>query len=399
MDRALVGRQPIFSSSLDVYGYELLFRSGEENSARFCEGDRATANVILNTFTDIGLETLAGSKCAFINLTRNLLLARHLSCLPADRVVLEVLEDIQPDRHVLAAVAEYSELGYTIALDDFIYREELEPLIDLADIVKVEFPAIPSNELADHISKLRDRGIQTILAEKIETQEEFERCRELGCDLFQGYFFCKPQVISGRRVNSNIASVVRLLSALQDPDITTERVEEVIQTDANLSYKLLQFVNSANAATRRRIDSLRQATALMGIQRLRSLVSMMLLSNVDETKPNELINIALMRAKMCELLAIQAGEDRPERFYTLGLFSTLDALLDQPMSEIVKMLPLTNDTNDALLNRSGTLGDVLSCVINYESGNVTTLANVNRAQVAQTYEETLQWLTTNSLRA
>ena len=391
-DTAFVGRQPIFSPELDVFGYELLFRSGQQNAAVITDGDRATADVLLNTFTDIGLETIAGSKRAFINLTRNLLLSRNLSCLPADRVVLEILEDIRPDDAVLAAVERLAEQGYTIALDDFVYSPDLEPLVGLADIVKIEFPAIPNEDLPDHIEKLRELGVRTILAEKVETQEEFELCKRLGCDLFQGYFFSRPQVVSQRKTHVNIGAVVRLVSELQNPDITVGEVEEVIQTDANLSFKLLRFVNSASAATSRKIDSLKQATTLMGIARLRSLASMMLLTSIDESKPQELINLAMIRGKMCELLAAESGKIRPDRFYTLGLLSVMDAMLDKPMAEVIPLLPLATDMNDALLDCSGDLGSILACVIAFEAGTVSPPDSLTATQVQSAYQESLRWI-------
>lgn len=387
MNTAFVARQPIFDLNLDVFGYELLFRSGEQNAAVIKDGNVATANVILNSFTDIGFETLAGSKRAFINLTRDLLLREDLSCLPANQVVLEVLEDIEPDADVLRALEELRSEGYTIALDDVVYHESLAPLVELANIVKIEFPQTPPADLPQHVTRLRELGVKTILAEKVETQEDFDRCKDVGCDLFQGYFFCKPQILSGRKVQCNVAAVVRLMSALQDPEITAKDVESVIQTDANLSYKLLRFVNSANAATRSKIESIQHATALMGLRRLRSLASMMLMSSLDENKPRELINVAVTRAKMCELIADALAHERPERYYTLGLLSVMDAMLDLPMDEVVALLPLAEEMNNALLHHDGELGRVLESVVSYEQG----VGSSGPTDVTSVYCEALQW--------
>lgn len=389
---AFVGRQPIFDRDLNVFAYELLFRSGDGNSAMITDGDKATANVLLNTFTDIGLETIAGKKKAFVNLTRKLLLGNNLSCLPADRVVLEILEDIEPDALVLEAVKQLAAQGYTIALDDFVYSADLEPLIGLADIVKIEFPLIPNEELPEHIQKLRDLGVQTILAEKLETQEEYELCKDLGCDLFQGYFFSRPQVVSQQKTHVNIGPIVRLMSELQNPDITVGEVEEIIQTDAQLSFKLLRFVNSANAATTRRIESLKQATTLMGIARLRSLASMLLMTGINESKPQELVGMAMVRGKMCELFAIALGKARPDRYYTMGLLSLMDAMLDKPMEEVIPMLPLAADMNDALLSHEGELGEVLKSVIDYEKGENAEHGGLTLQQMDEAYQSTLRWI-------
>ncbi len=389
METSFVGRQPIFDDGLGVYGYELLFRTVTEDTATVTDGNQATTNVILNSLTDIGFESLVGSTHAFINLTRGILLNEDLSVLPADQVVLEVLEDIEPDPPVLEALNELRSDGYTIALDDFIYSESLEPLIELADLVKIEFPLTPPSELPQHVARLRELGVETILAEKVETQDEFALCREAGCDLFQGYFFCRPQVLSGRRVQSSVAALVRLMSELQEPEITAKDVERIIQTDANLSFKLLRFINSANTATNVQIESIQHASALIGIRRLRSLASMMLMDSMDENKPRELITVAMTRAKMCELIAENADQERPERFYTVGLLSVMDAMLDLPMDEVVAMLPLSDEINNALLLHEGDMGSILKSVTDYESGESygTTI------ELSEAYFQSLRWAT------
>lgn len=387
-DRAFIGRQPIFRSDLKVFGYELLFRTGEQNFSNVQDGDYATANVITNALTDVGLDVLTDSKHAFVNLTRNLLLDADLSCLPPHRTVLEVLEDIGPDDAVCAAIGRLSDAGFTIALDDFVYSPDLEPLLELADIVKIEFPQIPPEDLDEHISKLRSRGVRTILAEKLETQEDFELCQRLGCDLFQGYFFCRPQVVSRRRIQSNVGSVMRLVSELQNQDISTAELAEMVRADASLSFKVLRFVNSAGSATNTKIESLEHAIMLLGRGRLRSLASMILLASISEDKPEELIKTAMMRAKLCELLAERANDERPERYFTLGLLSLADAMLDLPMEEVVQLLPLTEDMNEALVHRRGILGDTLQCATNLETGGAFALDNEG---VEAAYVDALQW--------
>ncbi len=396
MELAFVGRQPIFTTEQSVFAYELLFRSGDQTAAVIEDGDQATASVLLGAFADIGLDPLVGGKRAFINLTRNLVLGRNLACLPPERVVLEILEDIGPDAEVIEALEELSDQGYMIALDDFVFHPDLQPLIELADVVKLEYPSVPANQLQQHVDHLRGSGVKTVLAEKIETRDEFQRCRDLGCDLFQGYFFCKPQVLSGRKVHSNVASLIRLVSELQSPEITTGRVEELIQTDPTLSYRLLRFVNSAGNATSRKIESLRQATTLMGIARLRSLASMLLLTSIDEKKPRELTNVAMIRAKMCETLAQLAGESRLDQYYTLGLFSVLDAMLDQPMAEVVELLPLAAEMNDALMGRGGPLGKVLDQVIKFEAGELPPEDGESFQRTSYAYCEALCWMAENA---
>ena len=388
MSKAFVGRQPIFQPNQAVFGYELLFRSGDRSFADVKDGDVATANVLMSSFADIGLDTLVGSKRAFVNLTRNLIVDGNLSCLPPDRLVLEVLEDVPVDEQTIESVRSLREQGFTIALDDFVFRKELIPLIELADIVKVEYPAVDTDDLENHVEQIRSLGDAALLAEKVETQEDFELCKQLGFDLFQGYFFCKPQVISEKSMQSNVAAIIRVVNELQRPDVSATRAEQILQTDANLCYRLLRFVNSATSATTQNVDSVKQATILMGIGRIRSLASMMLLSAVDDSKPRELIKVAMTRAKMCELLAEAASEQDPDRFYTLGLFSVLDALLDEPMEQVISKLTLSDEMNEALVQRTGRLGEVLSTVIDYEQGEAT----VHQPQASWAFEETLRWM-------
>ncbi|MEM6471799.1 MAG: HDOD domain-containing protein [Planctomycetota bacterium] len=390
MATALVGRQPILRPDGSVFGYELLFRRHGATAACIDDGDRATADVFLQSMIDIGLENLVGEKLAFINLTRNLVLSDQLLCIPAGRVVLEILEDIEPDDDVIAAVSKLVAAGHVIALDDFVYSPRLDPLIELADIVKIEYPAIPTDALEPHIRELRDRGVKTILAEKIETHEDFKRCEALGCDLFQGYYFSKPQIVEGRKLPEATIGVVRLVSELQNPDITLARVEQLLESDPALSFRLLRFVNSAQAGTERRVESLKQATALMGLAKLRSLASMMLLSSLNENKSEELIQTAMVRARMCERLAELAGSDRLDRFFTLGLFSVLDALLDLPMRSVVESLPLSSEINEALTDGSGELGETLLHVLSHERRKQPPSGTFEASQLDEAFRDAIR---------
>ena len=316
------------------------------------------------------------------------MLDSDLSCLPSDRGgCCEIFEDIHPDEPVLAAVQRLASEGYTLALDDFVCCQELEPLVRLADIVKIEFPAISREALPMHVSRLRELGVQMILAEKLETHEEFEYCKQLGCDLFQGYFFCRPRILNQRKLPNSLGSVIRLVTQLQVPAITMEEVERVIQTDASLAFKILRYVNSVEANTNADIESIRHAAALLGLRRLRSIASMMLLASLDRDKPNELVETGMTRGRMCELLAIRGGYEAPERFFTIGLLSVLDAMLDLPMSDVVTQLPLTQEMNAALLTNQGQLGLVLRQVLDFERATEYLSAN---DEIAAVYWEVLQ---------
>jgi len=391
MPDIFVGRQPIYTRELDVYAYELLFRSGESNRADITNGDRATSQVILNAFMEIGLDTVVGQKLAFINLTRDFILQDYSRVFPADRVVMEVLEDIPVDAELIAAVRRLSTQGYTIALDDFIYHDDLQPLVEIADIIKVDVLALDRMAVQEHAALLRQYNVK-LLAEKVETQDDFKYCRDLGFDYFQGYFFCRPEIIKGQRVPANRLVTLQTLAKLQNPDVDFRELEEIISRDVSLSYKLLRVINSAFYALPRRVDSLRRALAMLGTRMITTWVSLIILSGIDD-KPHELMVTAMVRAKMCEMLAQALAQAGKEAFFTVGLFSALDALMDSPMQEVLQSLPLSDDVKAALLSYEGLLGTALRCVLSYERGewHEVHCASLDRAAITDAYLQAIAW--------
>ena len=392
LQRALIGRQPVYDGDVRVFAYELLYRGEQSNQATFLDGDSATANVMLNTFLEIGLGQIVGDgHKAFINITRSILLQRLCQALPADRVVLEVLENIEPDPLILEALTELSEQGYTIALDDFVFHESLRPLVALADLIKVDVLALPNETLKEHVRILRQYPVK-LLAEKVESHEDFEFCQSLGFDYFQGYFFCKPKIVEGRRVPANRITILNLLSKLQDQKIEVSKLEEVIKNDVSLSFKILRYVNSAYCGLPKQVDSIGQAACMVGIDRLRMWATLMALGSLED-KPYELLEIAVIRAKMCEHLGIALREDSTERFFMTGLFSVLDGFFDCEMSEILDSLPLSPDISTALLARDGILGQVLNCIIAYEKGDWEEIhcSELEPYSIRDAYLEAIQW--------
>jgi EAL and modified HD-GYP domain-containing signal transduction protein len=391
MHDIFVGRQPIYNRQLDVFAYELLFRSGEGNQAHITDGDWATSQVVLNTFMEIGLETMVGHKLAFINLTRDFILQDYSPVFPAARVVLEVLEDVTVDAALLAAVGSLSAQGYTIALDDFIYHESLQPLVEIADIVKVDILALDRTALQEHVTLLRQFDVK-LLAEKVETQDDFKYCKDLGFDYFQGYFFCKPEVVKGQRIPGNRLVILELLAKLQDPEVDFRKLEDVVSRDVSLSYKLLRVINSAFYSLPRKVDSLHQALLILGTKFITSWVSLCILAGIDD-KPHELMVTAMVRAKMCELLAKALGYQSQEAYFIVGLFSALDALMDSPMQEVLESLPLSDEITAALLDYEGTLGAVLRRVLAYERGNwdKAHYPGLDSGTITDTYLEAIAW--------
>jgi len=391
VNEIFIGRQPIYDRQLDVYAYELLFRAADANRAHITDGDKATSDVIINTFLEIGLDNIVSNRRAFINLTRSFFVNEHSISLPKDRVVMELLEDIEADADVVAGGRRLTEQGYTIALDDFIYHESLQPLIQLANIIKIDIMAMGRDEIRDHVQALRAHPLK-LLAEKVETQEEFDYCMELGFDYFQGYFFAQPKVIRGQRMPNNRLAILKLLSRLQDPDITPQQLENLIEQDVAFSHRILRYINAATFPRPGKIESIQQAIATLGLQDIKSWTTLLAMSQVDN-KPTELVVTAMVRARMAEEMAHKQGIEQPGSFFTVGLFSALDALMDNTMEEVLTQLPLADYISDALLHRQGIHGEVLSSVLAYERGQWEKIQShqLGWSQICDCYLNALQW--------
>jgi len=396
MGNIRIARQPIYDRDLQVYAYELLYRAGTTNAsgadtdANF-DGDRATSALLGTAFGDMGIEALVGDKRAFINFTRNLLLGDKISELPSDIIVIEVLEDIEPEPAIVDALWELSDKGYLIALDDFEFHERLMPLVDLADIIKVDISPMDEETLRYNARRLSETSAK-LLAEKVETPEEYELCKSLGFHYFQGYFFCRPRVVSSRRPTANSQALLQLMSKLMEPKATFQELADLAGRDPSLSYRMLKLVNSAHFSLTRQVDSLQDAMRYLGLNQLRTWISFMLFAGLED-KPDELLAVSLTRARMCELLARSLKRPDPETYWTLGLLSTLDAFLDLEMAVVLKQLPLSDTLNAALLNNEGEQGAVLRCVTDHERGawTVPEGLTLTDAQIQQAYQEALAW--------
>ena len=363
-----VGRQPLFDTQLSVVGYEILFRGGAvPNRAVIDNENQATSRVILNTFTDIDLEQILGGKQALINLTRDLILEGVPALLPPERVVVEVVETTQVDERLKTALKRLRSQGYTIALDDWEAFSKLQPLLSLADIVKIDIQAFDPKRLVAEVGWLKSYGVQ-LVAEKVETYAELRRCRELKFDYFQGFFLSRPEILRRTAVPPNQMETLQLISHMQDPDVAIEDLAAIIRRDVALSYKLLRVVNSAYYSLPRNVDSIKDAIVLLGTRQIGSWVSLINLAKIAR-KPRELTITALVRARMCELVAEVSGRYDGDAFYTVGLFSVLDALLDVSLDVALDALPLSPEVREAVADYSGVMGKTLRGVIAYEQGD------------------------------
>lgn len=391
MEDIYLARQPIYNRQLDVVGYELLYREDDRDQARFSDGTRASSRLIINTFIGLGLENIVGSNPAFINLTEDFFFHEQPIPMSNEQIVLELRVDQPPHGKVFDSLQELSRKGYRIALDDFSYRPELEPLMGIAHVAKLDLALLGREGMSQQVAHCRAHQLE-ILAEKVETHEDLAFCRELGIDYFQGYFFCKPQLMRGRAEPANRAVVMQLLNRLQDPDVSMEELEHIIIQDVALTYKLLRYLNCATYALRREISSVRDALLLLGTQTVKKWATLLMMSSYADDKPSELIAIALIRARMCELLA-KPFQVAPDMAFTVGLFSVLDAVMDTPMEELLDTIALKTEIKFALLDQEGALGMLLGEVLNYESGiwPADQQHPLGARDYAQAYLAAVQW--------
>lgn len=389
----VIARQPIFDRQYDIYAYELLFRSASDQTSAdlsSLSGDTATSRVINYAFLELGIERVIGNHTAFINLTRNFILNEDPLPASQNRVIVEILEDIIVDDELLDGVRKLIKQGYTIALDDFIFHESLRPLVELASIIKVDILALDEVALREHVTILRKYDVK-LLAEKVETREEFELCMELGFDFFQGFFFCRPDNIEDTPIPDNQLILVKLMQKLQEEDVEFEEIEQLISHDPGLTYKLLRLLNSAAIGMPRQINSIRQGLVILGLKAIKTWTSLIIMSELDSV-PEELLDQALIRAKMSESLAPHY-DCSSESSFLVGLFSTIDAMLNQPMAIIVKSLPLADETKQALLHKQGELGQLLNDIELYERGLWSELENAKASLeiFSQSYINAAEW--------
>jgi c-di-GMP phosphodiesterase len=395
MQEIYIARQPIYDRQLDLVAYELLYRDADYlRNGKAVENPHTSTELLINTFMELGLENIVGSNPAFIRMTRDYLRNDQRIPMTTEQVVLEVSVAEPPDEALCAGLKHIASNGYDIALDDFSYRPALLPLLQSATIVKLDLQALGKEKLAEQVKLCRQHKVM-LMVKKVETHEELEFCKELGIDWFQGFFFCKPQLVSGKSRPANRAVLLRILSKLQDDNTSIEQLEKVIIQDTVLAYKLLRYLNSATYAFRREINSVREALMLIGTEQVKRWASLLIISSYQSDKPQELIATAMVRARMCELLA-ERSRNRidPTQAFTVGLFSTLDALMDTPMEELLDTLSFSAAIKLALTDAEGELGHLLQQVLHYERGNWSELAinGFSSTDYAMAYLGAVQWV-------
>jgi len=371
-DTVFVARQPIFDKHKTLHAYELLFQSGTE--APPAGADTSTLDLIASSLLVIGLDELTGQKRGFINFTRNLLLKGASDLLPSDLVTIEIAEHIAPDDEVLAACRKLKAAGYTLALDGFALSGLGSPLLELADIVKVDFLAVCPQDRTRIAEELDHRNILS-LAKKVETIEDFDAAVATGYAYLQGYFFSKPMIHAGNRIASNRLNQFCLLNEVHRPDLSYDDLEALIKQDVALTYHLLKYINSVWFALRCEVTGIKHALVVLGAGEIRRWAALMSLRNAVSDKPSELLLRSLTRARMCESLAPHLGmAANTSDLFLLGMFSVIDALLDMPMAEVLPKLPLAPAVTQALLGQPIRFRTVKDAVVAYEKGDWAAFA-------------------------
>ncbi len=379
-----IGRQPILDVKQEIFGYELLFRAaGHHSTAQFESQAQASASVIASALSDFGLQDVLGEKFGFLNITAGMLHSEMLELLPIQQSVLEVLETIELDDNVRLRCSELKSMGFKIALDDHIYNPQHSAFYKLVDIVKVDIMATDPDELPRIAADLRQYPVQ-LLAERVETIEDFEKCLRYGFELFQGYFFERPVIIGQKRIDPSGIAMMKLLQQLNESWDINE-VEETFRENPSLTFNLLKLVNSVMIGLREKIKNLRHAIMILGINHLRRWVQLALFAGKDDRGLNSpLLEMAAVRGRLMELLMIQRTglprtSDTVETAFLTGILSLLDVLYETPMSHVVESLNLSDEVADALLQREGQLGMLLLLTEKLEKTDFATVEKLLQA--------------------
>ena len=392
-----VARQPIFRRNKRLYAYELLFRDNLTNIFPGIDGNFATSRLLFNSFLSIGIENITGKRKAFINFTEDMLVKRMPLMFSKDKIVVEILEDVEPEPEVINACREIAQKGYVLAMDDFYYKSELEPLIALANLIKIDFRSTSSQEIEEYVKKLSEYDVK-LLAEKVETYEEFEEALEMGFHYFQGYFFSKPEIIKGRDISASGLNILNIMAEANKEELDFKKLEGLIGRDVGISYKLFRYINSAYFKRASEISSIKQAITLLGEKRIRRFLSIVAMANLSQGKPDELLRRSIIRARLCEMIGeIANSRASSSELFVVGLFSLIDAIMDDSMENIMKKLPLSKEIKDAFLHNTGELKDYLNLAICYETGDwkgipeATAKLGINDEELPKCYMDSLNW--------
>jgi c-di-GMP-related signal transduction protein len=387
-----VARQPILDRSQNVFGYEILFRNGVEDY--FNADPELAARSTLDSSLLFGINTICDNRLAFVNCTREVLFKDLITLLPPNQAVAEILETVEPEDRVIAACKRLKSLGYMIALDDFAPDDPRQPLCEFADIIKVDVRATKPEQRAGMIRRFATTRCK-MLAEKLETPHEFQQARDMGFIYFQGYFFCRPELVVGREVPASRLHYLRLLEMVSRSEIDLRELEKMLKGEPSICYRLLRYLNSPLFGFALEIKSIRHAIAVLGEREMRRWIRLIVAVGAAEQKCSELVLMGLVRARFCELLShrLRSNSD----LFLMGLLSIMDAVLEVKIDELLEQLPVGREIKAALLGQESSLRPLYQLMLAQESGEWTqsiALAGqleLSDAEVASTWWQAMQW--------
>ncbi|TDF39871.1 EAL domain-containing protein [Alteromonadaceae bacterium M269] len=392
-------RQPILNADKTLYAYELLFRDSLENAfPKDMDDDQATSNMVEGLVSSLGLEKLAHNHPAFINFTHETLLNRYPLILPKDHIVIEVLETVKPGKQLLEAIKEFKQNGYTIALDDYEHQAVWKHFYPYVDIIKIDFTLTTMDEVRQIIEDIKDFPKIKLLAEKIETYDEFSQAKELGFSYFQGYFFSRPEILQSRTLTPSHIALADIMSEMSKPEPDVNKVSKAFELDVNLSYKLLRYTQSPIFKRECEISTIKQAILVLGEQELRRFVSLLFATKYSDGKPPSLTAMSLIRARFCESLTCFPSQNQEQACaFLVGLLSLLDAMLDSDLAELLETLPLASHIKSALTSNEGELSTYLALVTCFEKADWQSAAtiseklNLDKDDTALKYQQAVIW--------
>jgi EAL and modified HD-GYP domain-containing signal transduction protein len=389
-----LARQPIMDLRGKVQGYELLYRAGPEVAFRG-DGDMATRTMLDNTVI-FGLDRLTSGVPAFVNCTQESLTENLVSVLPVGMTVLEILENLEPTPSLISACSKLKALGFQLALDDFTWKPNFDPLVKLADYIKIDFVLSGVQERRSLIKRLRGATAAQRIAEKIETQEEYKQARQEGFKLFQGYYFCRPVLLTNREIPANKLSQIKILQLLQSDVLDLRKLTQLMKRETALTYRLLRLANSPICAVRQEVRSIHAALVMVGDDAFRRIALLAITSELNAGQPAEILRMSFVRGRFCELAAGLCALDRTEQ-YLLGMLSLLPAMMCFPMEKLAPELPLRKKIREALEGKANSERVLLRWIEGYERGDwsacdtVAQTGGLNQQNLALCYAEAVVW--------
>ncbi|WEJ62448.1 EAL and HDOD domain-containing protein [Thiomicrorhabdus lithotrophica] len=364
-----VGRQPIVDRDENIYGYELLFRGGLNSSvAEFDSDSQATATVICNSMMEMDIKELVGKSKAFINFPEEFFYEMRDPCFHPRQVVIEVLETVEPNQQVIESLQYLKDQGYILALDDFIFSKKYVPFIKMADIVKFDVLVIKPEKIKPLFTKIKSIKDVTILAERVENKEMYDLCKEAGADLFQGYYFAKPEVVTGKKLSVAKIHLLELLKKVVDESLHLDDLESIIEKDVGLSIKILKLAKQYKSISMPNFSSLKEVMMLFGLKRVQSWATMISMTSLDDVFP-EVFNLARLRAIFMRNIAQKENLPAVDSFYLAGLFSMIDVILGQNLDQALDNIPLNEHIKNGVLNGEGEIGRLLKIAKSFELNN------------------------------